>query len=359
MPARLAHRAIITATLLVSPVGAVEPVSETARVNPSTTTLYWRAPEGCPTEADFQRRVEEYLGSTTGEPRAHTLADVTVVASSGGFHVTLRIVQAGQTRLRVLDTIACGETLDASALVVALAIDPSVVSRLPRPNPAPLASTMAQQPVAVTSSPQANCQCPQAVANHVVAPCPPSVVVAPAPTQTLEARPEPLRDTALDIELNQLSEVNLRRLPGLSLGLGLGATVDYEALRLSLAAVTSDGLARTAAAGGEFRLFEGRVQGCYLSGKPLSIGPCATASMGVLTAKGVGVDVPERVTKPWSAGSIGGLLRYAPSGAALVGLYANVERPFTRHYFELAGSPLYRQPAFGILAGLMLGLRLK
>jgi hypothetical protein len=359
MPPRLAQYALLTVTLLARSGAAVEPASDTPLVKSTSITLHWSAPEACPTETDFRRRVDDYLGESAENARVQTLANAVVVATNNGYHVTLRLEQSGQTRTRILDTVSCAEILDASALVVALAIDPSVGSRLPGSTSTSNASiAAAPRPVGVTGFPVSDCQCPTPAEKAVITSCSQRVVTAPAPTQgLLKSKQSPnLRPS---FELFQISEANVRRLPGLSLGLGLGAALDYSSLRYSISVLTSDGVKRGQSGGGDFRLVEGRTQACYLFHSPLSVGPCASLSVGVLTAKGFDVDVPERKTKPWLSSGVGGLFRYTHANVSEVALYANLEHPITRPYFELSGTSLYRPPAVGFNVGLMLGLRLE
>lgn len=337
----------------------------------TNTTLHWNAPPGCPTETDFQRRVAEYLGPVTSSARAQTVADVVVGVQSTSFHVTVRIDQHGQKRLRVLDTVSCAEALNASSFIVAFAIDPNVVAREPRTSPILDSTETTSLPVGPDSV--CDCQCPESVEaslepsveTSVNTACLSSVgassirppnVVAP---QTQDLLPKTVsRKRDIRFFVHQATEVSFRKFPGPALGLGLGAALEYSQLRLFFSALTADDNMRASSrSGGTFRITEGRMGSCYLFSEPLSIGPCATLSAGAMTAEGYGVDVPKGFTKLWLSGSVGGMLRYAHGDNAEVGLYANAELPITRPYFSLDGEFIYRPPAAGFVGGLFIGLR--
>jgi hypothetical protein len=99
--------------------------AQEAAPTPLPLDLTWEAPAGCPDSAFVIRRVEQIL-------RGHPAEPVTVVArarvsgpTDGRFHLSLTIHTAGVEETRSIDAASCSALAEASAVVVALAIDPS------------------------------------------------------------------------------------------------------------------------------------------------------------------------------------------------------------------------------------------
>lgn len=129
---------------------------------PGRVNLVWQAPAGCPDQAQFERRVTEHLGHPfDGDKPASTVARAVVARTADqAFRVELSLEQEGETRVRALTASECTEALDAAALIVALAIDPSIAGRLPDAPVEPDRSVPAQP---------------------IEAPCPRTVVPEPVP----------------------------------------------------------------------------------------------------------------------------------------------------------------------------------
>jgi hypothetical protein len=114
--------------------------------------LTWDVPEGCPDSGAVVRRVEQIL---LGPAHATTLvianAKVRSVAT-GRFELTLTMRTGDVEQTRTLDAPSCAALAEASAVVIALAIDPSHdTSETPAPAEPPReAPTTPSLPAAVT-----------------------------------------------------------------------------------------------------------------------------------------------------------------------------------------------------------------
>ncbi len=350
----------LTASALVHALPNTEP-----RTTPPE--LSWVAPAACPNAAEFRERIRAYLGQVSPAPTTLSGASARVAVEPGGFRVNLRVEQQGQLRERLLHTKTCMEALDAAALVVALAIDPNAATRS---NLALLpASTAAVAAVSPHPSvTDANGQCPCAPVTTTCEPCPPAPITLPspcpsppqqahvqAPTPTAKM-PESRQASPFSLHLE--SELGIQQLPGVSLGMGLGAALDIHRLRLSVTLVTHRSVRRQAAGlAGDFRLVQGRAGACWFSAGTLAAGPCAALGVGTISGAGLGVDVPERAIRAWASASLGAMLRYSHRDVAIVGVYVNAEVPIVRPVFDLLGTEFYRPPMIGVLPGILVGVR--
>lgn len=93
---------------------------------PEPEAIHWEAPVGCPAAPELRRGIERRLGRTLVQGEAAVDARVEVGAE-GGYRLLLRTEVAGMMDARVLEADDCGALADATALVVALAIDPVAV----------------------------------------------------------------------------------------------------------------------------------------------------------------------------------------------------------------------------------------
>jgi hypothetical protein len=97
----------------------------------------WRAPD-CASRSDFERRLESALPKRP-EALLERPLDVGVViapSDSGGFTLQLTTRVDGAELRRELETASCAEAVEAAALIVALAIDPTAEPGRAPPPPA-------------------------------------------------------------------------------------------------------------------------------------------------------------------------------------------------------------------------------
>src|SRR6185436_2212514 len=93
--------------------------------------LVWEAPSTCPSEVRLRADIEQILhGPIELRPgeRLVVRADVTP-ARDGGWHVALETDNGRRTAKRSLDAASCEELANATALLVAILIDPEAAMR--------------------------------------------------------------------------------------------------------------------------------------------------------------------------------------------------------------------------------------
>lgn len=95
----------------------------------SRTVVEWKAVDGCPSERELISRVEAYLGQPLDVPREQALRLRAEVHSneSKQYEVVLVTEGASGTGQRRFADADCRKLADATALVMALAIDPKLV----------------------------------------------------------------------------------------------------------------------------------------------------------------------------------------------------------------------------------------
>ncbi len=282
--------------------------------------LRWDAPAGCPPQAELERQVSALLAGHT-----QTASDPPRVA----FQIQRRgprwllhgeINGAHASGRRDLEAATCSELVEAAALIVAIAVDPSFVPGRPASVP-PAPPPAEPEPTAPTPGEP---QVPQVP----TAPASPSLALEPRlepDEQTTEptAAPPPSRRPAL--------------LLGLSAGLGLGAlpapagllrlVLGLQGRRWSAAVVHDFWLPRdtllapaTPGAptyGGRFWLWSAGLRGCAIAplGRIIAVPVCATVAVGVHSGEGIGaVTRSQPRTSPWLGLAVGpGLqLRVSP-----------------------------------------------
>ncbi|MCH9684873.1 MAG: hypothetical protein K0V04_25785, partial [Deltaproteobacteria bacterium] len=94
-----------------------------APAHPREYTLDWQAPPECPNEAQLRQQVEALL---TAAPEGDGTAHVTgiVEAHEGGYVLTLTTEFRGARETRGLRAPVCRELGDATALLLATALEP-------------------------------------------------------------------------------------------------------------------------------------------------------------------------------------------------------------------------------------------
>jgi hypothetical protein len=90
--------------------------------------LSWSAPDGCPDEAAFRKDIEALLGRSLDSAFARWVdAKVSVRREAKRFVLELSGDGSGGTFARTLEDASCEAIAEAAALIVAIAIDPSLM----------------------------------------------------------------------------------------------------------------------------------------------------------------------------------------------------------------------------------------
>jgi hypothetical protein len=316
--------------------------------------LVWRAPPGCPDRREVVRQIEELVApSETTDGVSVVKAEGQITQHGSAFVLDLSVLDRGTTRKRQIDSPACQELGTAASLVIAIAIDPTVLERQHKPDvpvqevkPAlPLFAAKPLPDVEGDAVTVANNESHPTAAPSLTVPA----VVAPVPTQ----------------KEKQKSGVKLWRLGFGALGtygvlprprvaaLAIGAR-HFGPLRVELQATVLAASARMRelpARGASFDLYRLSPRLCWLvADTSWSLGPCAGAELGVISARGFGIsDLPRRVA-PWFGGNLSALFEVRVNEGAFFGATAELGLPIRRDRFELDGKELYR-PGASVSAG--------
>jgi hypothetical protein len=262
-------------------------------------TLRWSGPADCPEPPDLESEVAALLppGSALDPGRAFEVAIDTLPA--GGYRLQLREPGADTSSVRVLGS--CAEAAEATAVLVALALDGGTreAAATPEPEPAPLAP---EEPAA-----------------------------PPEPVAPIERGSWMLTAAALG---------DVRSLPDPSVGGMLGAGWSLRALRLGwsvryLPAQSADGPPSGTSA--KFDLYGAALNGAYLwSVRAFAFGPALELELGYLHGRSHGVPNQRDGGASWAllAGGVQSEVRLHPRVALQCGVLLGV--PLWHPSFALA-----------------------
>jgi hypothetical protein len=276
----------------------------------STFDFAWDAPEGCPPAGAVGAEIDALLGGPARERVREALAVYATVERRTLWQVTLRTT-SGETRgHRLIEAATCAGLANATALIVALMIDPDAVAA------------------------QAN----KANASGPMPPAPPPVqppVSAPAPRATLV-------------------------LAGVGAALGFGVLPAHLAVarppfRVELRGVYGLSNARSDSpdgepnAHGEFRFHAATLAVCRTwSASFIDWGPCAGMEAGLVRGRGVGASQTSAEDTPWFALGAGGLVAFKLAPWLRLPLRADAMVPLWRPEFVFRNvaspidSPIFR-----------------
>jgi hypothetical protein len=286
-------------------------------------------------ELEVERLVIEPIDSLLSAPLD---VDATILTVPGGFQLRLTMRDTGEPRSRELAAPTCAELAGAAALVMALTIDPTLLTK-PRPAPAP--SLAAPAPASSMPPPPA-------------APWQPVPVPAPPPVRE-RATPDTTWVTALGASLA------VGFWPKVASGPSLLGAVEHRSVRaeLSLSTSTAEWQSDSSSRAASFRSWVAAARGCWLGTRSaVGVGPCAGFELGALHGVGAGVTRPHSATLPWLAPSLGVVARLRVRPNAEVLLEADGLKPLIHNGFDLAGQTIYRfrPSSVAAVAGLFLGV---
>lgn len=300
-------------------------------------------PLACPTRATIERQVEDFLGRPLGSgDEAELAVEIRLQTDGGaGFRSLLTIRSAAGERRRVLEHDDCAKLGEATALLIALAIDPEAVHADAERTPAPdetEASRVVPRP-SPTTPPAATVGLP-----------PPPRSTAPAGSR--RARRE------LSAEARGL--VGTGVLPGVGFGAGggIGLGVWRSWRLLSLFSVWPRRIQRVGAANVELGLVSAGVRGCWSRGRRWESAFCAGPEIGSLAGRGLDLTVNRTASDRWSALVLEAALGYAVTPGLLLRGALEVCPALERPRFEVDGrGEVHRPAAVGYRSHLGLSLR--
>lgn len=280
-------------------------------------SLAWRAPAACPAREAWLAALRARVAPAAWQASAPKLrAVVTIESSATGFTLALETELDGAIGQRRIEAARCEELVDASALIVALAIDPSAAERasaapLVAPSseasPGPSASTEVETPTPSSEAPAQPAAEPAKKPEPNAEPKPKTVEVSPelrAPPYE-EERPRPPaperpRDpSGARFFVRPVALLDAATLPKLALGPALQAGVRFGELRVE--AGVGYLLAQSLQSPmdgrvlGELRWLGGSAGACYglVPRRRFDVAPCARAELGYLWGRGRNLDEDE------------------------------------------------------------------
>lgn len=374
-PRRLALFALLAAPVLAS--GAAGAAGE-------RVTLRWSAPAGCPDANAVKDEVERLLGASRTQPAKPIEVSAAVARDERGrWRVRLETAGDGGPRVRELRGASCKAVADASALILALMIDPEAVATAPAsasttPSPAATPTSLAGAPAPVPTTPSSSAPAgpvadapaattaASATSSLAAAAPPPASSTTSAPSLGASAAPpsralvppplapRPRATSAVSFLAMAWAGADAGTLPGVSASLGLTGVLMTGAQRfelgLAVRPATRATFANRPTAGGDVDLVAGTAGTCrYLLGPPVALGPCVAVEVGRMHARGFGVRASSEGAEPWVAATAGGILMWSPVARLGVVVHLDAAVPLVRHAFVIEGIGTAHEPA--IVAG--------
>lgn len=325
---------VVIATVLVG--GGVRAWAD----GPAALDLVWEAPADCPDAASVEREVRRLLGPAPPPSGDPAKAAAAVSPLEHGWRVVLLTEVHGVHGQRTLEARSCEGLAHATALVLALTIDPQAVAR--ETDGGETTSEVARG----TREALREDETTSAAAIPLVAP-PPAASTRPS-TSPSRAERGPSSST---FAVGAGVVAGVGALPGLAFAPEIAAGWSNGRWRIDLAGAYFPPTRALvdATRGGEFRLVTGSARACRTwawANGAFELGPCIAFEGGVMTGQGVGIRLPGAVDAPWLATRAGawGALRLAETFAWLV-LALEAEVPLTRDRFAVDGLGTVHHPS--------------
>jgi hypothetical protein len=393
MRGRLRSSCTAAATLLaLAPAAFAAPAD--AQEPPAPVKLEWLAPAGCPATAAVLAQVERILGPATSAERKDVTARAVVSrAGHGRWQVALTTRVGAWTGERSFSADSCKALADATALIVALTVDPERASLAPAALPAPPTATVTTPttpavPTATTtpspagppgepSSPSPSGSAATSAASSTTAAPPPG----PAPTQATTPSPsspaaesaaspakpplapaaaeratpvEPASTARHHFALGASGSGELGSLPDTAFGAEVsGAWLPWR-LRFELAgaywAAQTAPVPGRPRESGQFETTSLAGRGCFAVVQyAFELSPCAVLEVFHMNATGFGTSQDMQGSADWVA--LGGGVLAAWSFARELALRVDLEvrAPLTRPQFVVQGDagPVHQPSAVG------------
>jgi hypothetical protein len=280
--------------------------------------LTWLAPAGCPTAEEVRSEIDRLLGSPAHAPAIGELNVRASVGHESRWLVTLETTLATRSGHRTISATSCQGLANATALIVALMIDPDAVAAHSRsPEKEPLA---------------------------------PAPVVEPAPSP---ARPNaPARKTFLLAGLGATGHWGVLPSPDLGVDASVGVMGSFWRVELralySPRAVHSQAMSDPPGAFGRFRLVTGTLAGCLTFKRAgLDFGPCLDFEAGVVQGEGLVAPITSSKTMPWLALGAGAVVVFKANRWLGFPVHVDAVVPVWRPRFNFDETPIFRSAVVG------------
>ena len=283
-------------------------------------TFSWQAPADCPSREDLRAEIARLLGGDIRVPRDGDIKARAVVAHGQTWSLAIDTELAGRPGHRSIEAASCQDLANATALIIALMIDPDAVAAHATP-PKPI-------------------------------PAPPSVQAGPAPAEQPRA-------------VEYLAGIHVAGSYGTSpsVDVGLGGGIGLAGRRWRAELRGTYGLRREqkamaaapAGAYGRFGFTAATLAACFNLGRDgLAFGPCADYELGVISARGVGVSESLPAQTLWSALGAGADAAIRLGSHFSLPLHVDVLARLRRTEFVFKNEPgrVFQAPAVGVRIGL-------
>jgi hypothetical protein len=250
----------------------------------SPVSLSWTAPVECPDAAYVHGTIRRLLttsaASTADQP---VLATATVTRGGNVWRAEIVTETRGVTRRRALEGATCQAVADASALVLAMLVNPEKVS-------AHHAHEDSEPEVRAVRKPENP---------------PPSPPPAPPP---------PMRTLFGTVEV--LGGMDVGTMPSVGAGAGIGLGAVWSAWRMEMLGLAQPyetvSVSSVPGVGARFRIARSGPRGCYaLFDGPIALRPCAGAELVWMRANGTGLGRPAQNETMWGEVVAGVGVRWA------------------------------------------------
>jgi hypothetical protein len=277
----------------------------------------WQAPPECPSSSELVQMVEGFLGQPLDatRPQSLELSAVVRTLADGAHSAALTLATATGASERTLQHDDCRKLTEATALVMALTIDPSLVEAAAqaRESAAPSTPPVETPPASEEADP------PSTAPPVVDAPSPASM--AAKPNDSAPARSRGSQEASAPQFWAGLNGVTgAGTVPGFALAAGGQLAVDWPRLRIAVAPrywLPREAPVRNVpAAAVSIQLTSVGLRGCPLARVGgFTLAPCAGFDLGDMRGEGAGEAVAPTGTRHalWSAAAVGLEVAYAQS----------------------------------------------
>jgi hypothetical protein len=322
--------------VLLATVGSWLVVCASGRAQAKVAVAFeWSAPAGCPSATQVRAEIDQLLGAPIDESASVDLTVHAAVEQREQWLVTLDTHSGGTDGHRTFESATCQGLASATALIVALMIDPDAVAAQaskakeaePAPQPAPTATPAPDGPTLDGPAP-----------------------ATPTPEVPASAAPPPGPRTLFGI-VGLGAAGHLGILPGADVGLAAQIGLLRGPWRIELRGaygpheVRSDPVADASNAYGKFRFWAATLAGCWMVARAWGgFGPCADIEVGVVHGEGVGSTKTTSAAALWyGMGAGAGLVVEATSWLHFP-IHADAIVPWHRpnYIFENVDQPIFR-----------------
>lgn len=303
-------------------------LAETAPERPFE--LRWSAPAECPSDVYVASQVTR-LAARAPEPALEVDANAWK-DQSGRWRVALVTRMGGERGERIVDADTCDHAADATALILAMMIDPAGVrARLAAERPPPAAEAP-PEPARAPAAPRP--ETPPDRARAANEPRERRGLVAAYGTMDGGALPHAAYGAGIAVGVR----IPLDRGPSPVRLRAEGSFIVLPAQRAEMA-----GTSRAA----DVLLIAGALRAALVYGEVVEAGPSLGYELGSLAGEGIGVRRPDSGAALWQAAMVGAAVRWPARGPLALRASAELVVPFTRPAFAVADAVVHRPAGVG------------